>query len=298
MQADAIRAVRSFNRTVAQRIGALSDQFLGRRRPMGESRTLWEIGEGGVEVRRLRARLGLDSGYASRVLRSLERQGLVKVESSARDGRVRLARLTARGHAERAELDRRADDVASSFLEPLSGEQRERLVRSMAEVEALLLASMISFEVTHPTLADARWCIEQYFRELDRRFEAGFDPAKSISADAHELTPPAGMLVIARLRAEAVGCGALKFHADAPAELKRMWISPEIRGLGVGRRLLVELERRAREAGVRMVRLETNGNLKEAIHLYRSSGYHEVAPFNDEPYAHHWFEKDLALGFP
>jgi len=294
MYVRAVGQVRSFNRTVAERIGFLGDRFLGRSRPMGESRTLWEIGSDGVEVRALRARLALDSGYVSRVLRSLERQGLVTVEPSPDDGRVRLVRLTQAGQAERAELDRRSDEVALGLLEPLSEAQRSRLVRAMAEVERLLRASQVTFAVEDPTTPDARWCIEQYFGELEARLEAGFDPGLSISADAHELTPPAGALLIARLRGRAVGCGALKLHGDGPAELKRMWVSPETRGLGLGRRLLGDLERHARAAGVRVVRLETNRSLQEAIGLYRSSGYREVAAFNDEPYAHHWFEKCLS----
>ena len=104
---------------------------------------------------------------------------------------------------------------------------------------------------------------------------------------------PAGALVIARLRDRPVGCGALKFHGGDPAELKRMWIAPEARGHGVGRRLLVELERHARDSGAAAVRLETNRALTEAIALYRRSGYAEVPAFNAETYAHHWFEKSL-----
>ena len=72
-----------------------------------------------------------------------------------------------------------------------------------------------------------------------------------------------------------------------------MWVAESARGLGIGRRLLGELERRARPRGARVVRLETNGALTEAIGLYRSAGYREVDAFNDEPYAHHWFEKRL-----
>jgi GNAT superfamily N-acetyltransferase len=149
------------------------------------------------------------------------------------------------------------------------------------------------FEVEDPLTPDARWCIGQYYAELDARFDAGFDPVLSISADAEELTPPAGLLVIARLEGRAVGCGALKFHGEGPAELKRMWIEPSVRGRGVARGLLADLERRAREGGASAVRLETNRALKEAISLYRRAGYEEVDAFNQEPYAHHWFEKRL-----
>jgi ribosomal protein S18 acetylase RimI-like enzyme len=75
-----------------------------------------------------------------------------------------------------------------------------------------------------------------------------------------------------------------------------MWVNPEARGLGIGRRILQHLEQLARERGIRVLRLETNRSLTEAQSLYRTSGYSEVAPFNDDPYAHHWFEKALTDG--
>jgi GNAT superfamily N-acetyltransferase len=152
-------------------------------------------------------------------------------------------------------------------------------------------ASIITFAVEDPTTTDARWCIEQYFTEINQRFEAGFDPALSTLPDARELTPPVGLFLIARLHNRPIGCGALIFHGDGPADIKRMWIASSARGIGLGRRLLHELEEQAREHGVSVVRLETNRALSEAISLYRRAGYTEVEPFNDELYAHHWFEK-------
>ncbi len=293
MEMALVNRVRSFNRLVTERVGALNDHFLGGTRPLGEARLLWEIGAEGAEIRQLRGRLALDSAYVSRLLRSLEGQGLVVVEASAHDGRVRRARLTDAGRAERAGLDSRSDEFAWSLLEPLTERQRGSLTTAMAEVERLLMASMITIEVADPTSADAEWCFARYFAELNRRFEFGFDPGQSISAHAHELTMPSGLLLIARLRQEPLGCGALKFHGKAPAELKRMWVDPSTRGLGVGRRLLGALEHQAREAGATVVRLETNRALTEAIALYRDCAYREIGAFNNEPYAHHWFEKQL-----
>ncbi|CAL8477316.1 GNAT family N-acetyltransferase [Caballeronia sp. S22] len=288
-----INQIRSFNRTVAEGIGALNDHFLGRGRPMGESRLVWEIGAQGVDLRVLRERLGLDSGYLSRTLAALERQGLVAIESRPEDRRVRRASLTEAGRAEREELERLSDAVAGGMLAPLNEAQRQRLIAAMAEVERLLLPSLIRFEIEDPTSVDAQWCIDQYFAELNARFDGGFDPSLSLSADARELTAPQGALIVARLRGAAVGCVALKFHGTAPAELKRMWVSADARGLGVGRRLLEEAERHARQSGAKLLRLETNKALAEAVALYRRSGYVEVAAFSDEPYADHWFEKAL-----
>jgi ribosomal protein S18 acetylase RimI-like enzyme len=293
MDSQLVGQVRRFNRTVTQRIGALNDAFLSRGRPLGQARVLWEIGPAGRDVRALRSRLDLDSGYLSRLLRTLEQDGLVAVERSGTDGRVRTARLTSRGLAERTVLDRRSDDAAVAILEPLSAGQRTRLVTAMAEVERLLVASAVHVARCDPRHPDARFCLRAYFTELGERFDGGFDPGRSISADDTELTPPAGLLLVATLQGEPVGCGALKFHDGAPAELKRMWVAPAARGLGLGRRLLACLEAEAAAAGARTARLETNRTLTEAISLYRASGYREVAAFNDEPYAHHWFEKTL-----
>jgi DNA-binding MarR family transcriptional regulator/GNAT superfamily N-acetyltransferase len=293
MTEDAVARVRSFNRLVTERVRALDDRYLGGDRALGQARVLWEIGEDGLDVRLLRVRLGLDSGYTSRLLRSLEAARLVTVERHEGDRRVRRARLTEAGSAERALLDGRSDELACSFLEPLNERQRERLVAAMGEVERLLTAGLVEIEPVDPARPPARHCLREYVAELGRRFETGFDPARSIPAGLDELRPPAGLFLVATLRSEPVGCGALKFHGDEPTELKRMWVASSVRGLGLGRRLLAELERHAAAHGSRAIRLETNRALTEAIGLYRSAGYREVAPFNDEPYAHHWFEKRL-----
>jgi DNA-binding MarR family transcriptional regulator len=286
-----VAQVRRFNRAVTQRVGALEDSYLASGRPLGEARVLWEIGEEGCEVRALRGRLGLDSGHLSRLLRSLEEAGLVEVAAGTADRRVRTARLTPAGLAERAELGRRSDELARSILEPLSESERERLVAAMREVERLLTAALVEVREVDPVHPDAKHCLRAYFAELDRRSDTPFDPATGSTAEPHELRPPAGVLLVAYLRGAPIGCGALKHHPDAPSDIKRMWVAEPARGLGIGRRLLAELEARAAAHGDRSVRLETNRALTEAIALYRSAGYVEVPPFNNEPFAHHWFEK-------
>src|SRR5581483_4688235 len=294
MDETAVAALRRFHRTVTERVGALDTSYLGRGRALGESRLLWEIGPDGCDVRELRRRLALDSGYTSRLLRTLEAQGLVRVEPSERDRRVRVARLTPHGERERRELDRRSDELAAAILRPLDERQRERLVDAAATVERLLTVSRVTIAAEDPRTADGRWCIEQYFAELERRFESGFDPAHTTKATDKELSLPRGALLVARLQDRPVGCGGVMgLRTGGSAEITRLWIAPDARGLGLGRRLLQELELRAAAAGAPSVRLDTNRALTEAIALYRSCGYRQVPAFNDEPYAHHWFEKEL-----
>ncbi len=288
-----IDQVRRFNRVVTERIGALNDHFLGRGRPLGEARLLWEIGLDECEVRLLRERLGLDSGYVSRMLRSLEGAGLVRVTAGAGDRRVRVARLTAAGRRERAALDRRSDTLAQSLLEPLSPGQRDRLVAAMRDVERLMAAAGVEITARDPEHPDAQYCLAEYVAELNRRSPRGFDPAVGATAAPHEVRPPAGEFLVAYLQGQPIGCGAVKHHRDEPAEIKRMWIAPSARGLGLGRRLLDRLEECARDGGARVAHIETSAVLVEALSLYRSTGWQEVAAFNDEPFADHWFEKAL-----
>jgi DNA-binding MarR family transcriptional regulator/GNAT superfamily N-acetyltransferase len=293
----AIAQIRSFNRTVTQQIGVLESRFLGRARSLGACRLLFEIGAGGNEVRHLRARLELDSGYTSRLLRGLEAEGLVRTVRSSSDARARVVTLTAAGRKELAVLNRLSDKAAASLLDRLDEKQRVTLVSAMGAVEHLLRASAVRLNVENPRSPAARHCLERYFEELAARFETGFNPALSIPADARELTPPHGFFVLATLNDEPVGCGALKCHADY-GEIKRMWVTTSSRGLGIGKRILDRLEDLARKRRLPLLRLETNKALTEAQSLYKSRGYREVGRFNDEPYAHHWFEKALKLRAP
>lgn len=291
MSARPIDQVRSFNRIVTRRIGVLNQSFLGRGRPLSEARLLYEIGHDGADLRKLRERLSLDSGYLSRLMRSLESQKLVTSQPSAADGRIRSATLTAKGRRELVELDQRSEAFAASLLAPLSVNHQNRLVSAMREVELLIQASAVELSLEDPNKVDAIWCLQQYFDELSERFDTGFDPENSISANPEELTPPAGVFLIARLDGNPIGCGALKAKDNQIGEIKRMWVAPTQRGLGVARRMLEALEGHASQLGLDVLRLETNENLKEAQALYARNGYKEVDPFNDEPYAHHWFEK-------
>ncbi len=289
-----VAQVRRFNRTVTQRAGALDDHFLSGDRPLALSRLLWEIGTEGGEVVMLRARLGVDSGQMSRMLRALESEEIVTVTPSAVDGRVRVARLTPKGLIERAVLDERSDELAASILHPLDDAQRVELVSAMRTVERLIATSLIELRQVDPESPDAQRCLRAYVAELNRRApQRGFDPSKGATADPHEVRPPRGAFVLAYLRGEAIGCGAVKHQPGKVTDIKRMWIAESARGLGLGRRLLEHLERLASEHGSSEAHLETSDVLPEAIALYRSSGYVEVPPFNDEPFADRWFTKPL-----
>jgi DNA-binding MarR family transcriptional regulator len=282
-----IALVRRFNRLVTRQVGALDDRFLGHR-PLGESRVLFEIGLEGASPRDIRARLGLDSGYLSRVIRSLEHDGLIEQQPNPEDRRTKRLSLTRAGRSELCALNRGSDALAEALLAPLTDDQRARLLRAQAEVTHLLAVSMVSVEAEDPASADARWCLSHYFAELVERFEEPFDPGRTLPADAADMVPPSGVFLIARISGRPAGCGALKH-----GELVRMWVDRPHRGLGIGARILDALEQHAAALGHETVRLYTNRSLAEAKSMYRARGYVEIPRYNDDPYANHWFEKRL-----
>lgn len=154
-----------------------------------------------------------------------------------------------------------------------------------------LKASEVMIEIADPLGTQANSCINAYFQELQERLEEGFDPSNSVSAHPDELIPPAGYFWLAKIEDEPVGCVALKIKEEAIGEIKRMWVSHSARGLGIAQRLLTTLEHQAIKAGVDILQLDTHRSLTEARRLYERNGYVEIEPYNDNAYAHHWFEK-------
>ena len=296
---DHVEVLRHYNRSYTQRIGVLEESYLRTGRPLGASRLLFEIGPEGARVAELRRRLGLDSGYLSRLLRRLEQDRLVVVERDAADRRQRIARLSERGRRERRRLDERSQQVARALVDPLPARRREELAAALATADLLVRAATVRFDVVAPDSADARAALRSYFDELDARFGSGFDPGRTdATADTSALRAPNGTFVVMSSDAEPIGCGGIQRFDDRTAEIKRMWVHPDWRGCGLGSRLLTRLEHAARGLGRTRVVLDTNETLREAIAMYRRCGYEAIDRYNDNPYAHHWYAKELPPDTP
>ncbi len=290
---DTVALLRRFNRSHTQRVGALDDSFLDSGRPLGESRLLFEIGGDGASVLDLRRRLGLDSGYVSRLLGKLEADALIEIATDPTDARRRLVQLTPDGRRAWRDLDRRSDELATGLLDPLSERQRERLHDALDTAERLLRAATIRFEVVDPESQAALTSMGRYFAELDERFPSGFDAGDTLTADAPSMREPAGAFVVAFDGDAAIACGGILRHDGRSDEIKRMWVDPDWRGTGLGSRLLRRLERCAADRGRTRVVLDTNATLLEAIAMYDRAGYTPTERYNDNPYAQRWFEKQL-----
>jgi DNA-binding MarR family transcriptional regulator/GNAT superfamily N-acetyltransferase len=283
--------LRHFNRAWSQRVGVLHESFLGSGRPIGPSRLLFELGLESVSVRELRDRTGLDSGYVSRLLRRLEREGLVHTEVDPGDARRRLVSLTADGRIARQDLDDRSERLARDLVAPLSDGQRSRLAEALDSADRLLRAATTEIAPDDPESAAAQLALTSYYDELARRFDDGFDPGKE---SFEEFRPPDGVMLLAVSDGEPVACGGVQRLDDRTAEIKRMWVHPDWRGAGLGGRMLRALEQAAADLGRAVVRLDTNSVLTDAVSMYRRAGYTEIPRYNDNPYAHHWFEKELS----
>jgi DNA-binding MarR family transcriptional regulator/N-acetylglutamate synthase-like GNAT family acetyltransferase len=291
----ATATLRHFNRTYTQRIGLLEESFLGIGMPLAAARLVFEIGPTGTTVRELRDRLGLDSGYLSRLLRSLQDRRLVTVESDPDDLRRRRVALTPKGRLTYRRLDDRSERLAEGILQTLSDRQRDRLTAALATADLLVRAATIQLRRVDPRSALATRAVDQYFAELNLRFPSGFDAAAARAADAAAVVDAAVVFVVASSDGLPVGCGGIHHLTATTGEIRRMWVHPAWRGAGLGSRLLRHLEAVAVELGYQTVRLDTNGTLTDAIALYERAGYRRIARYNDNPYAQVWLEKHLII---
>jgi DNA-binding MarR family transcriptional regulator/GNAT superfamily N-acetyltransferase len=283
--------LRRFNRTYTQRIGVLEESFLGTGRALGPSRLLFEIGLAGAAVRELRDRLGLDSGYLSRLLGSLESDGLAVLRPDPADRRRRRVTLTRRGRTAWHRLDDRSEELARSLVEPLSERQRRRLAEALGTADLLVRAATVRFDQTEVTDRWAVAAMAAYFAEIGERF--GFEPGDAWRRDAASMSPPHGFFVVASSDGAPVACGGVQRLPDGAAEIKRMWVHDQWRGAGLGARVLRHLEDLARQRGYAVVRLDTNDTLVEAIAMYERAGYRAIERYTENEWAGRWFEKDL-----
>lgn len=290
MSTDDVAALRRFNRYFTRRIGALDDHYLGQDRPLGAARLLFEIGEG-ASLRELRSRLGLDAGYLSRMAKTLESQGMVRISVHPEDNRLRRIEPTPAGRTEVKEQNRRADALAAGLLSGLTTDQRADLTDALATTRRLLRLAAITVDLVDGHSPDARACLDAYAAEIDARFPEGFD--KSDLVRPEEVSGNTGAFFVAYEEGRPVGCGALRRLEPGVGEVRHVWVRPEARRLGLARRILAALEQAASERGLTVVRLDTHATLTEAQAMYRACGYAEIPAYVDHVYASHWFEKRL-----
>lgn len=287
-----ISRFRRLSRAVTSQTGALDTSFLGLGRPLGSARVLNAIGHGKTDLAELRDYLRLDSGLMSRLLRSLENEGLVETKPSEKDARKRTLHLTAEGQRIFEQYETLSDENALDVLDRYS--QKERLLEAMDLIATVYGRDQITIEPADPEDPRVLQCVQSYVDELSRVFETTFDPVTSGDPESDSMRAPNGVFLLAMSDGLPIACGALSNKGNQTGEIKRVWISPAARGLGLAKRLMTDLEDRARALGMTRLVLDTNGRLTTALNLYRTTGWTEIDRYNDNPYAEHFFEKHLS----
>ncbi|WP_114285734.1 bifunctional helix-turn-helix transcriptional regulator/GNAT family N-acetyltransferase [Candidatus Halocynthiibacter alkanivorans] len=291
MNQDQINRFRNFSRSVAVEVGALEDSFLNRGRPLGSARVLNAIGLGHENVSDLRTYLKLDTGLLSRLLRGLETEGLIETKPNPVDRRSRITKLTPKGDQEFDVYETLSNERAANILD--RHKNARHLLDAMDVVTIALSREDITFEEVQYTSEIVAKCLSAFAAELSKRLNSGFDLENSGDPELSQMQHPHGTFVVAKLGDMPLGCVGIKGNGTSVAEVKRMWIAPAARGLGLARRLMVTAEDAARALSITTLRLDTNRILFEAVSLYQNMGWLEIDRFNDDPYPDIFFEKKL-----
>jgi DNA-binding MarR family transcriptional regulator len=282
----AVAFVRHFNRFYTRQIGVLQEGLLSSPFSLTEVRVLYELAHRhkptAVEICQ---DLGLDAGYLSRILRSFEKQGLIVREPSATDGRRSHLGLTGKGRNVFSPLEDRSNQQVVSMLSALAPSQTKRLLGAMHVIEDLLVPRAAADEKTPYRLrthkpGDMGWVVHRhgvlYAQEYhyDERFEALV--AKIVAEFIESFNPQRERCWIAEKDCEIVGSIFLVQKSKTVSKLRLLLVEPSARGLGIGRRLVAECVRFAREAGHKKMMLWTQSELGAARHLYKEAGFHLV----------------------
>jgi DNA-binding MarR family transcriptional regulator/GNAT superfamily N-acetyltransferase len=281
--------VRRFNRFYTRRIGVLREGLLGSEFPLPEARLLYELGQRQrCTATQLGADLDLDAGYLSRLLQSLRKRGFVTAKPSPEDARRSLLSLTAKGRRAFSTLDSRSRGEVAGMLAKLPGLAQARLVEAMKTVESLLAengaAPRITLRPHRP--GDMGWVVHRhgalYAEEYgwDERFEALV--AGIVARFVQDFDAARERCWIAEMAGRTVGSVFVVKQNKTTAKLRLLLVEPEARGLGIGRRLVEECIRFARDKGYRRLVLWTQSNLDAARGIYRRCGFRRV---KSEPHA-------------
>jgi uroporphyrinogen-III synthase/GNAT superfamily N-acetyltransferase len=184
-------------------------------------------------------------------------------------------------------------EVAADLAVGVTAEAVVHTVPGLVDALVGYFSDRVVIHTEDAASADAQWCLEQYLAKVDDYVDLGLIRGAVVTSDLHELSPPNGLLLVARLDGQPVGCSCLTLVAPDVANIKCMWIDPSVQGRGLGRQLLERIIVEGRRLGLQRLQMETNEALTEVISLCRDVGFAEVEPFSDEPHSHYWFAVDL-----
>lgn len=295
-----IEAVRRFSRFYTRRIGVLREGLLDSPFSLTTARLIYELAHHEeTSATALAEELALDPGYVSRLLRRLHEQGLLEKRRSADDGRVTLLSLTQAGEDAFSQLNAASQSQVEGMLSALSETDQERLVRAMDTIQRLLGAQpehKVPYILRPHQPGDMGWVVGRHAVLYNREYgwDEGFEAlvAEIVAKFIQNFDPKGERCWIAEKEGENVGSVFLVRKSESVAQLRLLLVEPQARGLGIGKRLVGECTRFARQVGYRTITLWTNDVLHAARHLYELEGYRLA---REEP--HHSFGHDLVGQF-
>jgi DNA-binding MarR family transcriptional regulator/N-acetylglutamate synthase-like GNAT family acetyltransferase len=292
-----IQAIRRFNRFYTRQIGVLQERFFESSLSLTEVRVLYEIAHHqDLTATALCRELSLDPGYLSRILRNFEKRGWITRKPAPNDARQSLLALTARGRGAFTPLDERSNRLVKEMLVRVSPATQEQLVRSMEVIEQVL--SPATGPQEHYLLrahqpGDMGWVVyrhgllyaEEY--HYDERFEALV--AEIVAEFIQHFDPKRERCWIAERNGERLGSVFLVRKSDTVAKLRLLLVEPSARGMGIGKRLVQECVRFAKQVGYKKIILWTQSELKAARGIYEQAGFRLVKEESHES----WSRSDL-----
>jgi DNA-binding MarR family transcriptional regulator/GNAT superfamily N-acetyltransferase len=293
-----IDACRKFNRFYTREIGTLNEGLLATKYSLTEARVLYELASRKqVTATELASELDLDTGYLSRVLAKLRKSGLLTGKPASHDSRQTLLALSKKGHSEFMVLNERSNCEIRDMLKPLPPAKQHELMTAMRSIERILTGQDSppkTYFLRQHQSGDMGWVVQRHgvlYREeygWDERFEALVSRIVADFIDNYD--PERERCWIAEREAEHIGCVFLVKHPEMPqtAKLRLLLVEPSARGLGLGRTLVNQCSRFARQVGYKKITLWTNSVLAAARHIYQEEGYRLL---REAP--HHSFGKDL-----
>jgi DNA-binding MarR family transcriptional regulator/GNAT superfamily N-acetyltransferase len=278
---EAVRAVRRFGRFYTGRLGVLQDHLLDTPFSLPEARILYELAQRDeATASRIGADLSLDSGYLSRLLRGLEERGLIRRRESPDDARKQMIMLTGPGRSAFTKLDRAADEQVRAMLEPLPEREKGRLVGAMRAIESLLggdVPASPAYVLRPHRPGDMGWVVHRHgvLYSQEYRWNEAFEAlvAGIVAEFIQKFDAKRERCWIAEVDGEPVGSVFLVKASEDVAKLRLLLVEPRARGMGIGRRLVEECVRFARQAGYERMTLWTNDVLTSARRIYQTAGF-------------------------
>jgi DNA-binding MarR family transcriptional regulator/GNAT superfamily N-acetyltransferase len=303
MERDVINSIREFNRFYTTILGAVNNHILESGYSLTEARVIYELANSHeLTAREIKEKLQIDEGYTSRIINRFVKNGILNKMQLENDKRAYILKLTAKGETISKSINQQADRQVKDLIEHLGETEKEKLAALISQIKSLLTKSrteklttiVIKKADTAEGFAQGKLLFEEYAGSLD--FDLGYqDFKKELQTIARQYKEPGGALLLCFINNESVvGCAGIRKFSEGVAELKRLYVKPDHRGLKIGKKLLESAIDIAKQMNYKFIRLDTVPGQTKAQELYHYLRFYEIEPYRYSPIEGTiYFEKKL-----